>query len=134
MDKNYIFLLWLTVSLGDQAFPYGMGIGKGVLNSKDQLESAMSNSSPSLKSFIPGSKALSFQIWTLNNGLIVYPGPKLPADALIGFHSFTNQSGFLEVMWTNVDSLHDFIKSSPSSVYYVFMTFDSNAAEIVSWM
>ena len=85
-------------------------------------------------SITPGSKAQSFQIWTLNSGLVIYPSSKLPADAAIGFHSYTNHSGFLECMWTNAASLQDFIHTSPPSVYYIFMTFDTNSVEIVSWM
>ena len=82
----------------------------------------------------PGAKAQNFQIWTLNNGLVTYPGPKLPENVSIGFHAFTNHSGFLECMWTNSKSLVDFVNTSPSVSRFVFMTFDSNAVEIVTWM
>ena len=82
----------------------------------------------------PESAAQEFQIWTLNNGLVVYPGPKLAKDVPIGFHAFTNNSGFLESMWTNTKSLVDFVNTSPESAHYVFMTFDDNALETVSWM
>ena len=132
MYQNKIFLVFslLVWSSCIQAVRYS----NRDLSFTSSLEATSLKDSTSLKSFVPGSKASNFQIWTLNHGIIEYPSPKLPADAMIGFHSFTNHSGFLECMWTNIDSLQDFINTSPSTAYYIFMTFDSNAVEIVSWM
>lgn len=82
----------------------------------------------------PGTKAQNFQIWTLNRGLVSYPSSLLPENVPIGFHAYTNSSGFLECMWTNEQSLIDFVTTSPPAVSYVFMSFDSNAVEVVTWM
>jgi len=82
----------------------------------------------------PGTVAQPFEIWTLNNGLVTYPSSKLPLDIPIGFHAFTNKSGFLESMWTTEESLKNFVQTSPSNVNYVFMTYDDDAIKIVSWM
>ncbi|XP_002126251.4 uncharacterized protein LOC100179023 [Ciona intestinalis] len=84
--------------------------------------------------FTPGSKAQPFTIWTLDHGKISYPGENFPQGSPIGFHAYTNHSGFLDCMWTSQKSLIDFVNTSPSNVQYVFVTFDSNALKVATWM
>ncbi|CAK8689568.1 unnamed protein product [Clavelina lepadiformis] len=83
---------------------------------------------------LPGTKAQEFSVWTLNHGKVSYPSKQLPSDVPIGFHAFTNQSGFLECMWGNAQSLIDFVETSPENVNYVFMTFDSDSMTTITWM
>ena len=98
------------------------------------IEKFTSKDTETSSSIIPGSKAPKFHIWTLNHGLVTYPSLLLPDTVPIGFHAFTNRSGFLECMWSSNQSLVDFVNTSPTSGRYVFMSFDSNASEIVLWM
>lgn len=85
----------------------------------------------------PGDTAPSFALQTLN-GRIVYKksneNSRTPTHPVI-FHLFTKRSAFLEALWTNETSLHEFIEHSPKNTHYVFMSSsDSKALEDVLWL
>nr|CAB3262253.1 uncharacterized protein LOC100179023 [Phallusia mammillata] len=104
------------------------------LYSYPKNQNSLSGIPPKSNGFTPGSAAQPFSLWTLRNGMVTYPSKDFPKGVPIGFHAFSNKSAFLECMWTNSNSLTDFVETAPLNARYVFMTFEDNAYTVIAWM
>ena len=82
----------------------------------------------------PGDKAPAFRIQTLNGPLIYKNTSDTDIKLPIIFHEFTNQSGFLEALWTKDSSIVDLLQHSPPNTQYVFMSSSPNAKKTAEWM
>ena len=82
-----------------------------------QVAAAQSAEIPELS---PGDPAPPFTLQSLKGLLDSSSGLQGP----IVFHAFNNQSGFLEWLVDNPDSIKDLVRLSPSNTHYVFMFYD----------
>ena len=87
-----------------------------------QVAAAQSAEIPEL---FPGDPAPPFTLQSLE-GLLEFGGVN-SSSGLQGpfvFHAFSNQSGFLEWLVDNPDSIEDLVRLSPNNTHYVFMFYD----------
>ncbi|KAJ8290645.1 hypothetical protein GJAV_G00015780 [Gymnothorax javanicus] len=137
-------ILFLLASLFDTVSSSGVGGIKSSLV-RDELDGVAANiktfinfgSHTNLKSisnsgFEPGDVAPAFQVKTLN-GEFVYPPPSGVNVSLV-IHAFTNNSAFLECLWTSEAALTDLVQHLPESCHVLFLTFDDAAARDALWM
>lgn len=84
----------------------------------------------------PGKLAPSFTLQTLSGRITYikrYKNSTLPQHPII-FQAFTSRSAFLEALWTDPQSLANFLKNSPRNTRYVFVSFSENAKQDAKWM
>ena len=76
----------------------------------------------------PGDTAPPFTLQTLLGQMNYDPSsPGSNIQPPLVFHAFTNQSGFLEALLHNRDSLVDLIANSPENTHYIFMSWEEHA-------
>ena len=87
-----------------------------------QVAAAQSAEIPEL---FPGVPAPPFTLQSLE-GLLKFDGVNSSSglQGPIVFHAFNNQSGFLEWLVDNPDSIKDLVRLSPNNTHYVFMFYD----------
>ncbi|KXJ29739.1 uncharacterized protein LOC110241053 [Exaiptasia diaphana] len=84
----------------------------------------------------PATFAPSFTLPTLDGRVTFLKRHKndtVPQHPII-LHAFTSRSAFLEAIWTDKDSLTNFLKHSPRNTRYVFISLGDNAKEDATWM
>lgn len=86
---------------------------------------------PGLPGDEPGDPASEFRVRTLA-GEFVYPLRGYKSSVII--HAFTNQSAFLECLWSSNESLSDLYEFLPASTELLVLSLDDSAARQVAWM
>ncbi|XP_006791947.1 uncharacterized protein si:dkey-256h2.1 [Neolamprologus brichardi] len=79
----------------------------------------------------PGDPADAFKVPTLDGEFSFQP------DALRGplvIHAFTNNSGFLECLWSSESSLKSLVEELPNSTQVLFLSLDDSVVSDVLWM
>uniref|UniRef100_A0A3B4H0H0 Uncharacterized LOC102206249 n=1 Tax=Pundamilia nyererei TaxID=303518 RepID=A0A3B4H0H0_9CICH len=79
----------------------------------------------------PGDPADAFKVPTLDGEFSFQP------DALRGplvIHAFTNNSGFLECLWSSESSLKSLVEELPNSTQVLFLSLDDSVVNDVLWM
>ena len=75
-----------------------------------------------IPNLVPGDPAPPFVLQSLDQDLLRFGENSSSALKLpIVFHAFSNNSGFLEWLTDNPDSVEDLIHLSPDNTHYVFM-------------
>lgn len=89
-------------------------------------------SSEGLGGFEPGDPAPAFQVQTLD-GVFIYNPQNESRRALI-VHAFTNNSAFVECLWTWSESLSDLLEYLPSNTEVLLLSLDETAVQDSLWM
>ncbi|XP_068997991.1 uncharacterized protein [Embiotoca jacksoni] len=79
----------------------------------------------------PGDLAAAFKVPTLDGEFSYQPGA--PGGSLV-LHAFTNNSAFLECLWSSESSLTSLVQGLPDGSQVLFMSLDDSSVSDVLWM
>ena len=79
----------------------------------------------------PGDPAAAFTVPTLDGEFSYEPGV---SRGSVVIHAFTNNSGFLESLWSSDVSLRSLVEALPDTAHVLFLSLDDSAVSDALWM